>query len=189
MLVNVSQVFCNLLKLTTNVCQLVHIHSKSFQFCIHLSQKFRFSLDGNLFLLFQLRVDCRFLLVTIALQFFLLLVVRTLKGSHFFISLSSQSFFLFFKRLNLFICLSKLLLQFLQLTFTPFLQAFFSGCFLLRKEFYTMRYMLVLNINSHFLQTQLFQPNARLTLQFFNVGLQLLFSQRNPFLQFLNLLL
>ena len=110
MLVNVSQVFCNLLKLATNVCQLVHIHSKSFQFSIHLSQKFRFSLDGNLFLLFQLRVDSRFLLVTIALQFFLLLVVRTFKGSNFFISLSSQTVFLLVKCLDLFPCLSKLLL-------------------------------------------------------------------------------
>ena len=171
MLVNVSQVFCNLLKLATNVCQLVHIHSKSFQFCIHLSQKFRFSLDGNLFLLFQLRVDCRFLLVTIAHQFFLLLVVRTFKGSNFFISMSSQTVFLLVKRLNLFPGLSKLLLQLLQLVFTPLLQAFLGGSFLLRKEFYALRYMVVLDFNIHFLQTQLFQSNAWFTLQFCNVGL------------------
>ena len=164
MLVNVSQVFCNLLKLTTNVCQLVHIHSKSFQFCIHLSQKFRFSLDGNLFLLFQLRVDCRFLLVTIALQFFLLLVVRTLKGSHFFISLSSQSFFLFFKRLNLFICLSKLLLQFLQLTFTPFLQAFLSGCFILLNHFNAMWNLVIFCIKVHLVLAKLLQLRTGLAL-------------------------
>ena len=78
MFVNVFQIVDNLLKLTSDVCQLVYVHAKSFQLCIHLCLEFHLSLYCSLFFLFEFCVNFRLLLVTIGLQFFLLFVVRTL---------------------------------------------------------------------------------------------------------------